>query len=63
MLVLTRHPRQVVMVGSDIQIMVLDVIGGRVRLGITAPCELKVTRLPLPTSPTRSTPPGPPPPA
>ena len=44
MLVLTRRPRQVVMVGSDIQIMVLDIGGGRVRLGITAPRELRVLR-------------------
>jgi carbon storage regulator len=44
MLVLTRRPRQVVMVGPDIQIMVLDIGAGRVRLGITAPRELKVVR-------------------
>lgn len=44
MLVLTRRPRQVVMVGRDIQIMVLDIAGDRVRLGVTAPRELKVLR-------------------
>jgi carbon storage regulator len=44
MLVLTRRPRQVVMVGRDVQIMVLDIAGDRVRLGITAPRELKVLR-------------------
>jgi len=44
MLVLTRRPRQAVMVGPDIQIMVLDIGGGRVRLGITAPRELRVLR-------------------
>jgi carbon storage regulator len=44
MLVLTRRPRQVVMVGPDIQIMVLDIAGSRVRLGITAPREIKVLR-------------------
>jgi carbon storage regulator len=44
MLILTRRPRQVVMVGRDIQIMVLDIGGGRVRLGITAPRELRVLR-------------------
>jgi carbon storage regulator len=48
MLVLTRRPRQVVMIGSDVQIMVLDIDGGRVRLGITAPRELKVRRQELP---------------
>jgi carbon storage regulator len=44
MLVLTRHPRQVVMIGRDIQILVLDVAGDRVRLGITAPREIRVLR-------------------
>lgn len=44
MLVLTRRPRQVVMVGPDIQIIVLDIAGSRVRLGITAPRELRVLR-------------------
>jgi carbon storage regulator len=44
MLILTRRPRQVVMVGRDVQIMVLDVAGNRVRLGITAPRELRVRR-------------------
>jgi carbon storage regulator len=44
MLILTRRPRQVVMVGRDIQIMVLDIAGNRVRLGITAPRELRVLR-------------------
>lgn len=44
MLVLTRRPHQVVMVGRDVQIMVLDIAGNRVRLGITAPRELRVLR-------------------
>jgi carbon storage regulator len=56
MLVLTRRPREVVMVGRDVQIMVLDIAGDRVRLGITAPRELKVRRQetkPSPDSPTQ----------
>jgi carbon storage regulator len=48
MLVLTRHPRQVVMIGRDIQILILDVAGDRVRLGITAPREILVLRQELP---------------
>jgi carbon storage regulator len=44
MLVLTRRPRQVVMVGPDIEIVILDIGAGRVRLGITAPRELRVLR-------------------
>jgi len=44
------------MVGHDVQIMVLDITGGRVRLGITAPRELRVLRQearPYPASPAR----------
>jgi carbon storage regulator len=44
MLILTRYPRQVVMIGHDIQVMVLDIVGDRVRLGITAPREIPVQR-------------------
>jgi carbon storage regulator len=44
MLVLTRSPRQVVIIGHDIQIIVLDIAGSRVRLGITAPREFRVLR-------------------
>jgi carbon storage regulator len=56
MLILTRRPRQVVMVGRDVQIIVLDIAGDRVRLGITAPRELKVRRhetKPSPAPPTQ----------
>jgi carbon storage regulator len=44
MLILTRRPNQVVLVGREIQIVVLDITGNRVRFGITAPRELKVQR-------------------
>ena len=44
MLILTRYPRQVVTIGRDIQVMVLDIAGNRVRLGITAPREIPVQR-------------------
>jgi carbon storage regulator len=44
MLILTRYPRQVVMIGDNIQVMVLDIAGERVRLGITAPREIPVQR-------------------
>ncbi len=53
MLILTRRPREVVMVGRDVQIMVLDVAGDRVRLGITAPRELKIVRQTKPAPPTQ----------
>jgi carbon storage regulator len=44
MLILTRRPHQSLIIGADIQIKVLDVIGDRVRIGITAPREVKVLR-------------------
>jgi carbon storage regulator len=44
MLILTRRPHQALNIGADIQIKVLDVIGDRVRIGITAPREVKVLR-------------------
>lgn len=44
MLILTRRPREVVMIGDDVQLMVLDIAGDRVRLGITAPREMQVRR-------------------
>lgn len=44
MLILTRSPRQAVMIGKDIQVIVLDVASDRVRLGICAPREIAVLR-------------------
>jgi carbon storage regulator len=44
MLILSRYPHQVVLIGDDIQVMVLDIAGDRVRLGITAPREILVLR-------------------
>jgi carbon storage regulator len=54
MLILTRRPREVVMVGDDVQIMVLDIAGDRVRLGITAPREIQVRRQDIKPSQTPS---------
>lgn len=44
MLVLTRKPDQSIMVGKEIEIMVLEVRGEQVRLGIRAPREVAVHR-------------------
>jgi carbon storage regulator len=44
MLILTRRPHQAVIIGAEIEIKVLDIIGDRVRIGITAPREVKVLR-------------------
>jgi cytosine deaminase len=44
MLVLTRQRDQTVMIGDDVQITVVDIRGDKVRLGISAPTEVKVHR-------------------
>jgi carbon storage regulator len=44
MLVLNRCVGESVMVGADIQIVVIDIRGGQVRLGIKAPREVVVDR-------------------
>ena len=44
MLVLTRKPNQSVMIGDDIEVTVLAVMGDKVRLGIQAPREVPVFR-------------------
>jgi carbon storage regulator len=44
MLVLTRKKHQSIMVGDNIEISILDVIGDKVRIGIQAPREVSVFR-------------------
>ena len=44
MLVLTRKPDQSIMVGSEIEITVLEVRGEQVRIGIRAPRQVTVHR-------------------
>ena len=44
MLVLTRKPRQQIMIGDDIIINVVDVQGDNVRIAIDAPREVKIYR-------------------
>jgi carbon storage regulator len=44
MLVLTRRVGELVLVGDDIQLKVIDVRGDRVRIGITAPKSLPIAR-------------------
>jgi carbon storage regulator len=43
-LVLTRKKEQSIVIGDNIEIMVLGVSGDKVRLGITAPREVEVFR-------------------
>ena len=44
MLVLTRKPNQSIMIGDDIEISVLSVMGEKVRVGIEARREIPVFR-------------------
>jgi carbon storage regulator len=44
MLVLTRKSRQSIMIGDDIEVSVLSIMGEKVRLGIHAPREIPVFR-------------------
>jgi carbon storage regulator len=45
MLVLTRKPDETITIGEDIEVMVVAISGGKVRLGIKAPRKIEVHRL------------------
>ena len=44
MLVLRRKAEESMFIGDDIKITVLDIRGGQVRIGITAPQDIKIHR-------------------
>jgi carbon storage regulator len=44
MLVLTRKSNQSIMIGDDIEVSVLSVVGDKVRIGIQAPQDIPVFR-------------------
>ena len=44
MLILTRNPGQTLMIGDDIEVIVLGVKGNQVRLGVSAPLAVSVHR-------------------
>ena len=44
MLVLSRQRDETIMIGDDVEITVVDIRGGKVRLGITAPRRIQVHR-------------------
>ena len=44
MLVLSRNAEESMFIGDDIKITVLDIRGGQVRIGITAPQDIKIHR-------------------
>lgn len=45
MLVLSRNKDESIMIGDDVEIVIVDVRGDKVRLGITAPKEIPVHRM------------------
>ena len=44
MLVLSRQKDESIVIGDDVEITIVDVRGGKVRLGITAPKSISVHR-------------------
>lgn len=44
MLVLSREKGESIIIGDDIEIMIADIRGGKIRLGITAPRQVSVHR-------------------
>lgn len=44
MIVLSRQRDESIMIGDDVEITIVDIRGGKVRLGITAPREIPVHR-------------------
>jgi carbon storage regulator len=44
MLVLTRKPRERIVIGNQTVVTVLEIRGGKVKLGIEAPSEISVHR-------------------
>ena len=44
MLVLTRHVGEQIVIGEDVRVMVVAILGDKVRLGIEAPKEVPVHR-------------------
>jgi carbon storage regulator len=45
MLILTRHLGETIVIGDDVQVTILGIKGGQIRLGINAPKDLSVHRL------------------
>lgn len=44
MLIITRRPDQKVMIGDDVVVEVLEIVGNQVRLGVQAPQSIRVFR-------------------
>lgn len=48
MLILTRKKGEVIVINDNIKIMVTDISGGKVRLGISAPADVVIRREEVP---------------
>lgn len=44
MLVLSRHCEEAIMIGDDVEIVIVDIRGDKVRLGVNAPARVAVHR-------------------
>jgi carbon storage regulator len=44
MLVLARKKGEVIIIGNDIEIVVVEIRGGKVRLGVVAPEDIRIDR-------------------
>lgn len=44
MLVLTRKPGEELIIGDDVRVRIIEVLGQRVRIGITAPRDVSIHR-------------------
>ncbi len=44
MLILTRRVNEAIMIGKDVKLTVLRILGGQVRIGIDAPHDMKIFR-------------------
>ena len=58
MLILTRRPTQSVHIGSDVIVTVMEIRGGQVRIGITAPRDVAIVREEIVNSPRPAPPPS-----
>lgn len=44
MLILSRQPGEKIMIGDDVEIIILDISGGQIKVGVTAPKDVVILR-------------------